>query len=74
MYKDVVYRPTPLARVAIATMMSKRVELYCHIPPLGQTLPVGMQPFPMENSIPEDEEIAWATAEFSVTAQASHQD
>ena len=53
-------RPPPPARVAIATMTAERVELYRHVPPLGQPIPVGVQPFLVDDSILEDEEIAWA--------------
>ena len=53
-------RPPPPARVAIATMTAERVELYRPVPPLGQPIPVGVQPFLVDDSILEDEEIAWA--------------
>ena len=41
-------------------MTAKRVKLYRHIPPLGQPIPMGVQPFLVEESIPEEEDIAWA--------------
>ena len=58
-YNDALYRPPPPSRVAIATMMSERVDIYRHVPPPGQLIPVGLQPFLVDNYIPEDEEIAW---------------
>ena len=41
-------------------MTEERVELYRHVPPLGQPIPVGVQPFTAEHSILDKEEIAWA--------------
>ena len=57
-YKDTVDLPPPPARVAIATMTEERVELYLHVAPPGQPISVGVQPFLLDDSIPEDKEIS----------------
>ena len=45
--------------MSITAMTAERVELYRPVPPLGQPIPVGVQPFPVEDSISDEEEIAW---------------
>ena len=52
--------PPPPAKLVIATMTAEQVDLYRQVPPPGHPIPAGMQPFPMDDSIPEDENIAWA--------------
>ena len=58
-YKDAVYRTPPPDRVTITTMTTERVEIYQHVPPPGEIIPVGDILFLMDDVIPEDEEIAW---------------
>ena len=41
-------------------MMAERVELYRHVPPMGQPIPMGLQLFLIYYSILEDKDIAWA--------------
>ena len=41
-------------------MTAERVEVYRYVPLLGQPIPMGVQPFLVYDSIPEDEEINWA--------------
>ena len=59
-YKDSVDHPLPPSRVAIATMMSERVELYWHVPYMGQTIRVRLISFLVDDPILEEEEIFWA--------------
>ena len=59
-YKAAVDRPPPSARVALANMTAEREDLYRHIPPPGEPIPVGDLPLLVNDDIPEDEEIAWA--------------
>ena len=54
-YKDAVDLPPPPTRVAISTMTAERVKLYQNVPPPGHPIPVGVQPVPVDDSIPEDE-------------------
>ena len=41
-------------------MTEDRVDLYRHVPPPGQPITMEVQPFPVEYSILEEEEINWA--------------
>ena len=59
-YKEAVDRPTPPDRMAISTMMVNKVKLYQHFPPPGYLISVGVKPFLVNESIPEDQQIAWA--------------
>ena len=53
--------PPPLpARITFNQMMVERVALYCHVPPPGRTIPVEVNPLPVDNSIPEGAEVAEA--------------
>ena len=45
--------PPPPAIVAINSMTSDKVEIYCHIPPTGRTVPVEVTPFPVEYYVPD---------------------
>ena len=53
-------RSPPAARVALATTTAEREDIYRHVPPPGETIPVGDFCFFVDDDIPEDEEIAWA--------------
>ena len=59
-YKDVVDRPPPPSRVTTDHMMAEQVYLYRHVPSLGQPIPVGVNPFPIELYVPKYKYIAWA--------------
>ena len=51
-YKGTVDRPPPPSRVAIYTITEEQVKLYRHISSPGQPIPVGVQPFLVDDSIP----------------------
>ena len=51
--------PTP-ARVTIKCMALERVGLYWHVTSLGWTVPVGVTPFHVDDSVPNNKEIAWS--------------
>ena len=59
-YKDAVDRPPTPSRVAISTMTAEWVKIYWHLLPPGKLIPVGVQPFPMDDSTPEEKYIVWA--------------
>ena len=59
-YKDTSDRPPPPFRVTLGHMMEERVDLYRHIPYLGNPIPVGVNPLPVEESLTDDKDIAWA--------------
>ena len=47
-------RTPPPSRVAIATMMTERFEIYRHIPPPGESIPVEDSPFLVDDDIPDN--------------------
>ena len=40
--------------------MAERVELYSYVPPPGENIPVSIDPFPVDDSVPMEDEIEWA--------------
>ena len=46
--------------ISIDHMVAERVGLYRHVPSTGQSIPVGVHTFPMEDYIPVYEKISWA--------------
>ena len=58
-YKYAMDRPPPPTRADIVTIALERVELYRSVPLMVQPIPVRMKPLHVDNSIPEDKEIAW---------------
>ena len=59
-YKAVIDRAPPPARVTPKRSMADRVELYSYVPPPGTNIPIFVQPFPVEDSVPTEGEIEWA--------------
>ena len=59
-YRDVANRPPPPARVSTETLTEERAELYAHVPPLGQHIPIEVPPFPVDDNIQGEEDIAKA--------------
>ena len=58
-YNSEVDRPPPQARVALTTMRAERKDLYRHVPPTGEPIPVEDLTLLVDHEIPEGEEIAW---------------
>ena len=58
-YKESVDRHSPPARVALATILAEREELYRHVPLPGEPIPVEEPLFPLsvDDSILENEYI-----------------
>ena len=52
--------PPPPDIVAINSMTSDKVEIYCHIPPTGRTVPVEVTHFPVEYSVPDRGDVSKA--------------
>ena len=50
--------PLP-AWVTLKQITVERVELYSHVPPPGTNIPIYMQPFPVDDSVPTEDEIEW---------------
>ena len=38
----------------------ERVELYRHVPPLGENIPISVEPFLVEDLVPTEDKIEWA--------------
>ena len=36
------------------------MDLYCHVPPLGENIPVSIDPFLVKDSVPTENNIEWA--------------
>ena len=53
------HAPLP-AHVTISWMMEDRVELYRRFPPLGRSTPLAMYLFPMDDLVPEEDDMAGA--------------
>ena len=39
--------------------MAERVELYSYVPPLGNNILISVHPFPVDDSVPTEDEIKW---------------
>ena len=50
--------PPPPARFAIASITAERVDIYQRVPPLGRSIPVSLDPFPVNESVPKEEVVA----------------
>ena len=53
-------RAPPPARATLKRVTAERVVLYSRVPPLGDNIPVTIEPFVVEGGVPEEEEIEWA--------------
>ena len=51
-YNYPVDRPPPPSRVALATMTAERENIYRHVPPQGEPIPVGDLPFSVDDDVP----------------------
>ena len=54
-----VDRAPPPARVTLEMVTAERVALYSYVLPLGENIPVAIQQFQLDDSVPEDGEIEW---------------
>ena len=53
------YAPPP-AQVTLKRIMAERVELYSYVPPPGANIPISVEPFPMDNLVPTEDNNEWA--------------
>ena len=53
-------RAPPPARATLKRVMAERVTLYSRIPPPGNTIPVTIEPFVVEDGVPTETEIEGA--------------
>ena len=59
-YKAVPDRSPPPPRVTLERITEERVSLYSYVPPLGKNIPIYVNPFPVDNWVPKEDEIEWA--------------
>ena len=59
-YKDAVDRAPPPAQVTLKRITMERVELYSYAPPPGINIPISVQPFPVNDSVPTEDDTEWA--------------
>ena len=53
-YKAEVDRAPPPAQSTLKRITADRVTLYSRVPPLGYSIPVGIEPFAMEDGVTEE--------------------
>ena len=58
-YMTAVDRAPLPAQVILERITAERVELYSYVPPLGTNIPSSVQPFPVEDLVPTEDEIEW---------------
>ena len=63
-YKAEVDRAPPSAHVPLKQITTEMLELYTYIPFPGTNIPIPMQPFPVDDLIPMEDEIEWAATRF----------
>ena len=56
-YKAAVKHAPPPARVTLERITLERVELYSQVLPPGTNIPISVQPFPVDNSVPTEDKI-----------------
>ena len=59
-YQDSVDRDPPLTQVTLKRITAEQVELYSYAPPLGENIPISVEPFPVDDLVPMEDEIKWA--------------
>ena len=59
-YKAAVDRAPPPARTTLKRVTAERVALYIQVVPLGDSILVNIEPFAVEDRIPEEGYIDWA--------------
>ena len=59
-YKATVDRPLPPARATLKRVTAEQTTLYSQVPPLGDTIPVTIEPFAVEDGVPSEAEVEWA--------------
>ena len=56
-YKASVNHALPPNRVTLKWITAERVKLYSYVPPLGTNIPISVQPFPVDNLVPTEDNI-----------------
>ena len=59
-YRDAVNCALPSARVTLEQITAEREDLYSYVLPLGANIPIYVEPFPVDDLVPTEDEIEWA--------------
>ena len=59
-YKATVDRPPPPARATLRRVTAEREKLYSRVPPPGDTIPVTIALFTVEDCVPSEAEVVWS--------------
>ena len=59
-YKATADRPPPPARATLKRVTAERAKLYSRVPPPGDTIPVTIETFVVEDGVPTEAEFEWA--------------
>ena len=55
-----MYHTPPPARATLKRVTAERIALYSRVPPPGDSIPITIEPFAVEDGVPEEGEIEWA--------------
>ena len=58
-YRAAVGRAPPPSRVTLERITAERVDLYSYVPSPEANIPISVEPFPVDDSVPTEEEIEW---------------
>ena len=58
-YKAAVDRALPPPQVTLKRITAERVALYSRVPPPGDSIPVEIEPFEVEDKVPDEGKIEW---------------
>ena len=56
-YKSAVDPAPPPSQVTLEQITVERVDLYRHVPPSGENIPVFVEPFQVEDLVPTEDDI-----------------
>ena len=59
-YWAAVDRAPPPAQVTLMRITAEQVDLYRYVPPPGENIPVSVELFPVDDSVPTKDKIEWA--------------
>ena len=58
-YRAAFDRAPPPAQVTLKWITAEQVDLYSYVPPPGENTPISVEPFPVDESLPTEDEIEW---------------
>ena len=63
-YKAAFDRAPPPAWVTLERITAERVELYSYVPPPGTNIPISVQPLPVDDLVPMEDNIEWVVTQL----------